>query len=136
MDDICKGGLGRNELGVVIAPTGAGKSMVLVHLGAQAVQEGKIVVHYTLELGDTIVGQRYDSCMTGIPLGDLMQNKVKILDQIKDVEGSLIIKEYPTKSATTETIKNHIERLRRRGIEPDMIIVDYADLLRPVKSKG
>ena len=52
---------------------------------------------------------------------------------MKDVEGTLIIKEYPTKSASTETIKNHIERLKKRGIEPDMIIVDYADLLRPVK---
>jgi hypothetical protein len=52
MDDITSGGLGRNELGVVIAPTGAGKSMVLVHLGAQALREGKNVIHYTLELQD------------------------------------------------------------------------------------
>ena len=54
IDDICKGGLGQKELGVVIAPTGAGKSMVLVHLGTQAVREGKTVVHYTLELQDTV----------------------------------------------------------------------------------
>ena len=64
-----------SELGVVIAPTGAGKSMVLVHLGTQALKEGKTVVHYTLELSDTVVGSRYDSCMTGIPLNDLMHNK-------------------------------------------------------------
>ena len=48
VDDLCKGGLGSSELGVVIAPTGAGKSMVLVCMGAQAVQDGKTVVHYTL----------------------------------------------------------------------------------------
>ena len=121
------------ELGGGIAPTGAGKSMALVSLGSAAVKDGKTVVHYTLELSDTVVGSRYDSCMSGVPLGDLFSNKQKILETVKDVEGALIIKEYPTKSASTETIKNHIERLRKRGIEPDMIIVDYADLLRPVK---
>jgi replicative DNA helicase len=107
--------------------------MILACLGANALKQGKTVVHYTLELADTVVGSRYDSSITGVPLGDLMSNKQKILDVVKDVEGTLIIKEYPTKSASTETIKNHIERLKKRGIEPDMIIVDYADLLRPVK---
>ena len=133
IDDICKGGLGKRELGVVIAPTGAGKSMVLAHLGAKALIEGKTVVHYTFELADTVVGSRYDSALTGIPLNDLFTNKQKILETVKDIDGHLIIKEYPTKSASTETIKNHIERLKKRGIEPDIIIVDYADLLRPVK---
>jgi len=58
------------------------------------------------------------------------------IDKIKDIDGTLIIKEYPTKSASTQTLKNHIEKLRKRGIEPDMILVDYADLLRPVRSSG
>jgi replicative DNA helicase len=132
IDDICKGGLGKRELGVVIAPTGAGKSMVLVALGTAALRQGKTVVHYTFELADTVVGSRYDSSLTGVPLGDLFSNKQKILETVKDIDGHLIIKEYPTKSATTETIKNHIERLKKRGIEPDMIIVDYADLLKPI----
>jgi hypothetical protein len=136
MDALCKGGLGKSELGVVIAPTGAGKSMVLVHLGSQALKEGKTVVHYTLELGDTVVGQRYDSCITGIPLNDLMMNKEEIFDHISDIEGNLIVKEYPTKSATTQSIKNHLDKLKKRGIHPDMIIVDYADLLRPVKARN
>ena len=134
VDEICKGGLGKSELGVVIAPTGAGKSMVLVHLGSEALKQGKTVVHYTLELQDTVVGNRYDSCISEVPLGDLFQNKKQVLYKIKDIPGQLIIKEYPTKSASTETIKNHIERLRKKGIEPDMIIVDYADLLRPTRS--
>ena len=61
IDDICKGGLGKRELGVAIAPTGAGKSMILACLGAAALKQGKTVVHYTLELADTVVGSRYDS---------------------------------------------------------------------------
>jgi hypothetical protein len=133
VDNLCKGGLGQKELGVVIAPTGAGKSMALVHLGTQAIKEGKTVVHYTLELQDTVVASRYDSCLTKIPLQNLTAFKEKIYEEVQDIDGKLIIKEYPTKTASTQTVRNHLEKLRMRSIEPDMIIVDYGDLLRPVR---
>ncbi len=134
IDDITKGGLGKRELGVVVAPTGAGKSMALAHLGAMAVVKGKTVVHYTLELADTVVGQRYDSCITGIELKNLMSMKESIIGIIDHIPGQLIIKEYPTKSASTRTISTHLEKLKQKGINPDMIIVDYADLLKPTAS--
>ena len=131
VDKITQGGLGRGELGVVIAPTGAGKSMALVHLGAMAVKAGLQVVHYTLELSDTVVASRYDSCLTGVPLKDLMDQKEYILEEVKNVKGKLIIKEYPTKSASTSVIKNHLKRVVSAGQKVDMIIVDYGDLLNP-----
>ena len=131
LDEITRGGFGVRELSVVIAPTGAGKSMVLVHQGATALQLGKTVVHYTLELADTVVGGRYDSCITGVGLKDLIHSKDIVMEKIKDVPGRLIIKEYPTKSASTKTLENHIEKLMKRGIKPDVVVVDYADLLRP-----
>lgn len=132
VDELIRGGLGEKELGVVIAPTGAGKSMALVHLGAQAVKAGKTVVHYTLELQDTVVASRYDSCLTKIPLDALTAFKEKIYEEVQGIEGKLIIKEYPTKTASTMTLKNHLEKLRMRSVDVDMVIVDYADLLRPV----
>ena len=104
VDRITGGGLGSSELGVVVAPTGAGKSMVLAHLGATAVKAGKTVVHYTLELADTV----------------------------ENIDGTLIVKEYPTKTASVETLRNHIERLIARDLKPDLVIVDYGDLLKPV----
>ena len=131
VDGITQGGLGRGELGVVIAPTGAGKSMALVHLGAMAVKAGLQVVHYTLELSDTVVASRYDSCLTGVPLTGLMDQKEYILDEVKNIKGKLIIKEYPTKSASTSVIKNHLKRIASAGQKVDMIIVDYGDLLNP-----
>jgi len=134
VDDICRGGLGNGELGVVVAPTGAGKSMALVHLGAQAVKAGKTVVHYTLELQDTVVAIRYDSCITGIKLNKVFSSKEQVYDIVSQVPGKLIVKEYPTKTASTNTIKTHLETLRRRNIDVDMIIVDYGDLLRPVSA--
>ena len=134
VDDITKGGLGRGELGVVIAPTGAGKSMALVHLGAQIVKEGKNVVYYTLELQDTVVASRFDSCITSVKLQDLHSFKDLIYDQVKELEGKLIVKEYPTKSANVNKLKQHLEKLRRSGFEPDLICVDYGDLLQPISS--
>jgi len=135
IDSLCGGGLGRNELGVVIAPTGAGKSMVLVHLGAEALKQGKTVIHYTLELQDTVIANRYDSCLFGYPLGDSAPFKDEIYEEVKKIPGKLIIKEYPTKSASSNTIRSHLTKLLKRGIQPDMVIVDYGDLLRPVAVK-
>jgi replicative DNA helicase len=134
VDSIMKKGLGSGELGVVIAPTGAGKSMALTHLGAAALKEGKNVVHYTLELSDVMTGQRYDSCISSVPLSTLYVRKDEVLEGISDVQGSLIIKEYPTKTASTNTIKTHLEKLKKRNQKIDMIIVDYGDLLRCTKN--
>ncbi len=135
VDGITGGGLGKSELGVVIAPTGAGKSMALVHLGAEAIKDGKTVVHYTLELQDTVIGTRYDSCITGYPLSDIRSFKDEVYDEIKELDGALIVKEYPTKSASTNTLRAHLSRLVKRDIKPGLIIVDYADLLKPVTAR-
>ena len=132
IDALLQGGLGNGELGVVIAPTGAGKSMALVHLGTQAMKAGKTVVHYTLELQDTSIGIRYDSCVTGVGLSELRSFKEMIYEKVQEIKGKLIIKEYPTKSATTQTIKIHLEKLKQKDIKVDMILVDYGDLLKPV----
>jgi replicative DNA helicase len=106
---------------------------VLVHLGTEALREGKTVVHYTLELQDTVIANRYDSCLTGYPLSDIINFKEEVYDEVKELDGSLIIKEYPTKSASTNTIRAHLSRLVKRGITPGLVIVDYGDLLRPVQ---
>ena len=94
IDKISKGGLGSGELCVVIAPTGAGKSHVLVHLGAQALKQGKNVVHFTLELADTAVARRYDSCLTSINLDNLIDEKDAIFEKVKDIDGQLIAVSY------------------------------------------
>jgi hypothetical protein len=60
--------------------------------------------------------------------------KDSIVEAVALIPGQLIIKEYPTKSASTRTILTHLEKLKQKGINPDMIIVDYADLLKPTAS--
>jgi len=132
--DILRGGLGRGEIGVVTANTGVGKSHWLVAMGANAMKAGKNVVHYTFELSETQVGLRYDSNLCGISSNDVQDNKEKVMKKYDELElGRLIIKEYPTGSASINTIRNHIEKLMMKGFMPSMIVIDYADVMRSTR---
>jgi hypothetical protein len=129
--DVLNGGLGRGELGVITAPTGVGKSHFLVHVGVAALKVGKNVVHYTFELSENNVGLRYDSNLCEIPSNDVIDYKDDVIEKYKNMDlGRLIIKEYPTGSATVLTIRNHIEKLLLKSFVPSLIIIDYADIMR------
>ena len=98
VDDLMDGGLAPGELGVVMAPAGIGKSWLLINIGANAVRTGKTVIHYTLELNENYVGQRYDSVFTGIAAQNLKNYREEIEEKMLTIKGSLIVKYYPTKS--------------------------------------
>jgi len=129
--DILNGGLGRGEIGVITAPTGVGKSHFLVHVGASALKVGKNVIHYTFELTETAVGIRYDSNLCNIPSNEVRDRKKEVLSKYDNMGlGRLIIKEYPTGSATVNTIRAHLEKLSLKSFIPSLIIIDYADIMR------
>jgi len=136
IDELIDGGLGPGELGVIVAPSGVGKTWVLCHIGAEAVRQGKNVLHYTLELTQNYVGQRYDTIFTGIPSAELRDNKEHIKDKVDKLKGGLMIKYYPPKGITANTIAAHIDMVRSTKFQPDLIIIDYADLLVSVNSKN
>jgi len=132
--DILNGGLARGEIGVITAPTGVGKSHFLVHVGASALKVGKNVVHYTFELTETSVGVRYDSHLCDIPSSDVQDRKEEILKIYEERDyGRLIIKEYPTGSASVVTIRNHLEKLAMKDFIPSLIVIDYADIMRSTR---
>jgi len=130
IDDLMDGGLAPGELGVVMAPAGIGKSWLLINIGANAVKDGKTVIHYTLELNENYVGQRYDSVLTGINAQNLKNHQEDIENKMLSLSGDLTVKYYPTKSVSVMGIKAHIEKTIMLGKKPDIVIVDYADLLK------
>jgi len=136
IDELMDGGLGPGELGVIVAPSGIGKTWVLAALGATAVKAGKNVLHYTLELTQNYVGQRYDTIFTSIPSSDLKRNKEQIKEKVSKLRGGLMIKYYPPKGITSNTIAAHIDMVRQTKFQPDLIIIDYADLLVSTSSKN
>lgn len=132
--DILQGGLGRGEIGVVTAATGVGKSHFLVALGANAMRVGKNVVHYTFELTETAVGIRYDSNLCNVPSNEVPDSKDLIMSRYEKMElGRLIIKEYPTGSASVNTIRNHLEKVMMKGFIPSLVVIDYADVMKSTR---
>ena len=130
------GGLAGGELGIVMAPTSGGKSMMLVKFACEAFMAGKIVLFYTLEMQEIPIGNRIDACLTGID----MKSTHEFPDRIKEVVskysklgGAIIIKEFPTGSASINTFKAHMKTLEKERIIPDIIFIDYEDLMKPVQ---
>jgi len=107
----------------------------LINVGSHAVKQGLNVVHYTLELNEGYVGQRYDAVLTGIANQNLKYNLEDVEAAVSKLKGNLVIKYYPTKTASCSTIRAHIEKMILIGKKPDLVIVDYADLLRGSVSK-
>ena len=89
-----------------------------------------------MELSEKYVGDRYDCVFTHTPTNEIKDNMDKIKKQVQKLTGKLLIKYFPPKSITTKTIETHIEKMIASGNKPDLIIIDYADLVLPFsKSK-
>ena len=126
---LLQGGLGEGDFGLIFGNPGGGKSWSLVALGAYAVTAGFNVIHYTLELGENYVGRRYDSYFTQIPVNKIIKHKDKVGEVTSELPGELIIKEYPMGKASMSTIESHIKKCIDLDFKPDLIIIDYVDLL-------
>ena len=134
INGLLQGGLGNGDFGLIFGNPGGGKSWSLVALGGHAVKMGYNVLHYTLELGEEYVGKRYDAFFTKIPVNKIDSHRDKVEDMIPQLPGKLIIKEYPTGRASVSTIESHISKSTSMGFKPDLIIIDYVDLLSSRKT--
>ncbi len=130
VNELTDGGLGKGELGVFVAPAGIGKSWGLINIGAYGVKKGLTVLHYTLELNQAYVGLRYDSVITGIANQNLKYQQEDVRKAMEKLPGNLIIKYFPTKTVSVLGLRAHIEKCIMQAKKPDIVIVDYADLLR------
>ena len=134
INNLLQGGLGNGDFGLIFGNPGGGKSWSLVSLGGHAVKMGYNVLHYTLELGEEYVGKRYDAFFTKIPVNKIDSHRDKVEEMIPQLPGKLIIKEYPTGRASVSTIESHIAKSTSMGVKPDLVIIDYVDLLSSRKT--
>jgi len=131
-----EGGLCRKELGMVVAPPGVGKSLYLVNQGATSLLQGKNVLYISLEMSEDKIAGRFDSVITEIrnlktSLGQLRLKER--LDEVKNkTEGRLKIKEFPTGACNVNQLRSLLVQLKlHKNFTPDVLIVDYLELLRP-----
>jgi replicative DNA helicase len=123
------GGLAHGELGVVAAGSGIGKSWILCFIGLNAVKAGKNVLHYTFELNESYTSRRYDVCLMKTSNEEIEKNLDKLEETTKNLKGKLFIKHFPARSVTLTGLKANIEKSIMLGFKPDLIVLDYADLI-------
>ena len=136
-----EGGLGSKEMAMVVAPPGVGKSLFLVNQGVHSMMEGRKVLYVSLEMSEDKIAQRFDSVMTLIPQGKLKESSSQLsvkerltIFQNQFPGSELVIKEFPTGQASINTIRNLLVQLQNYDeFVPDLVIVDYLELLRPTR---
>jgi hypothetical protein len=130
-NEITQGGYGKGDLVLVFGNPGGGKSWAITAMGAYAAALGYNVIHYSLELGEGYVGKRYDAIFSGIEVDKLHLHRKEVDEVVGKVKGKVIIKEYPPKRASFDTIEAHLQQLEHQNeFKPDLIIVDYLDYMR------
>lgn len=127
------GGLPRKQLGSVAAPTGVGKTAVLTYFGGSALIAGKNVLHITLEVDEPVLADRYDSRFSGISLSSLHKCPKRLRKALKEVSqryhSNLQIKYWPPSTLTFGMLRTYLKRLEASAFYPDVILLDYADLM-------
>ena len=144
LDQLLGGGLKEGQMGIWLGGTGVGKSIALPHVGRRAVWQGFKVLHYTFELDADDVCDRYDAGFTHTNIQQLVQNSSSVINKLsalaagkivgmsKACADRLIVKYYPTGTASVNTLRSHLRQLDGMGWVPDVIVVDYMDLLKPL----
>lgn len=138
LDPLIRGGIRKKELGVIEGLPNVGKSICLINIGKGAVICKKKVAYYSLEMSEDDIADRFDSTFSGVILDVMTKRAATVRERIlklgRRYGDSLFIKEYPTKFCTPDTLRAHIRSLIDIGFVPDLVIVDYADLLRPSRT--
>lgn len=130
INDLLQGGLGSGDLGIIFGNPGGGKSWMLTALGAMPVSLGYTVNHYTLELSEAYMGRRYDATFTGCRVQELGLHRKEVDDAVGQLKGKLVIKEFTMGKASIASIESHIQKCTDLGQKPDLVIIDYVDLLK------
>jgi replicative DNA helicase len=130
LNDGIQGGFGPGDLGIVFGSPGGGKSWTMVAIAAHAVKMGYKVNFYTLELGEDYVGKRFDCYFTGYSIDEVNKHRKDVEKHVNNLKGKLIVKEYPPKGASVNTIKAHVQKCVDIEHKPDLIIIDYVDYLK------
>lgn len=131
---ITKGGLPNKTLNIALAGTGVGKSLFMCHVAASCMVQGKNVLYITLEMAEEKIAERIDANLLNVTLDDLVQLPKDMYDKkvqrVKDMTvGKLIVKEYPTASASTTHFRTLLNELNlKKSFIPDIIFVDYLNI--------
>ena len=140
IDNLLKGGLAKGELGVILAPTGVGKTTVLTKICNHAFNLGYNVLQIFFEDNPKIIQRKHFTLWTGIAPDELSFHKDVVMEKVKDIKenttNKLVLKKYASDTLTMNQIKNQIRKMIAEGTKIDMISLDYIDCVVPDKNLG
>lgn len=138
---ITKGGLPKKTLNIALAGTGVGKSLFMCHVAASCMSQGLNVLYITMEMAEERIAERIDANLLNIDIADLnvitKQDYDRKFSALKSkTQGKLIIKEYPTASASTLHFRGLLNELQlKKSFQPDIIFIDYLNICSSARIK-
>ena len=132
------GGFKRGELDIWCAGSGGGKSLFLANLGVNFALAGLNVIYFTFELSEELVGMRIDSMLTGVASKDIFKNLDDVEMKVKltgKKAGGVQIKYLPS-GKNCNDLRSYLKEYQvKTGLKPDILLVDYLDLMMPLSVK-
>jgi replicative DNA helicase len=138
IDKLLKGGLAKGEIGVILAPTGVGKTTILSKISNTAFNLGYNVLQIFFEDNPKIIQRKHFTMWTGIEPDNLVQNKEEVMSKITEIketmQNRLVLKKLASDTMTMSQIKNQVRKMIADGIKIDMVLLDYIDCVLPESS--
>ena len=135
IDNLLKGGLAKGEIGVILAPTGVGKTTILTKLANNAFNLGYSVLQIFFEDNPEIIQRKHFTMWTGIAPDDLSNHRDVVIEKVKEIKlntkNKLTLKKLPSDTMTMNQIKNQVRKMTAEGNKVDMIVLDYIDCVVP-----
>jgi replicative DNA helicase len=140
IDRLLKGGLAKGEIGVILAPTGVGKSTILTKISNHAFNLGNNVIQIFFEDNPKVIQRKHFTLWTKVHPDELSERKEEVISKVKNIEetmdNKLELKKLPSDTRTMSQIKNEIRKLISDGMRVDMVVLDYIDCVVPDKNLG
>ena len=140
IDRLLKGGLAKGELGVILAPTGVGKTTILTKIANTAFNNGYNVLQIFFEDNPKVIQRKHYTMWTGIAPDDLPLHREEVLEKIGNLRDNmtnkLILKKLPSDQHTMNQIKNMVRKMVADGNKIDLIVLDYIDCVLPDRNLG
>jgi replicative DNA helicase len=140
IDRLLKGGLAKGEIGVILAPTGVGKSTFLTKISNHAYNLGHNVLQIFFEDNPKIIQRKHITLWTKVHPDELTIKKEEVMNKVQEIRDTmpnkLVLKKLPSDTMTMLQIKNQIRKMIADGIKIDMVLLDYIDCVVPDKNLG
>ena len=140
IDKLLKGGLAKGEIGVILAPTGVGKSTLLTKIANHGFNLGYNILQIFFEDNPKIIQRKHFTLWTGIAPDNLQTQKEEVMAKITEIKETMVnkltLKKLPSDTLTMTQIKNQVRKMIAEGNKIDMILLDYIDCVVPDKNLG